>query len=97
MSGRWNEEEEKTIRGIAFPTNGHDQLATGKKLRVLTVVDTFSRYVPVLYVRYSYCGEDVVATLTGSAARPAIPRRSASIRAASSSRATWTSGPTNAG
>lgn len=26
----------------------HDQLATGKKLRVLTVIDTFSRYVPVL-------------------------------------------------
>ncbi len=24
----------------------HDQLATGKKLRVLTLVDTFSRYVP---------------------------------------------------
>jgi putative transposase len=34
----------------------HDQLATGKKLRVLTVVDTFSRYVPVLDVRYSYRG-----------------------------------------
>jgi putative transposase len=29
----------------------HDQLATDKKLRVLTVVDTFSRYVPVLDVR----------------------------------------------
>jgi len=41
----------------------HDQLATGKKLRVLTIVDTFSRYVPVLDVRYSYRGEDVVATL----------------------------------
>ena len=41
----------------------HDQLATGKKLRVLTVVDTFSRYVPVLDMRYSYRGEDVVATL----------------------------------
>src|SRR5574343_567367 len=41
----------------------HDQLATGKKLRVLTVVDTFSRYVPVLDVRYSYRGQDVVATL----------------------------------
>ena len=41
----------------------HDQLATGKKFRVLTVVDTFSRYVPVLDVRYSYRGEDVVATL----------------------------------
>lgn len=41
----------------------HDQLATGKKLRVLTIVDTFSRYVPALDVRYSYRGEDVVATL----------------------------------
>ena len=41
----------------------HDQLATGKKLRVLTVVDTLSRYVPVLDVRSSYRGEDVVATL----------------------------------
>jgi putative transposase len=41
----------------------HDQLATGKKLRVLTVVDTFSRYVPVLDPKFSYRGEDVVATL----------------------------------
>jgi transposase InsO family protein len=63
MYGRWNEEEEKTIRGIVFPTNGHDQLATGKKLRVLTAVDTFSRYVPVLDMRSSDRGEDVVATL----------------------------------
>lgn len=29
-----------------------DQLATGKKLRILTVVDTFSRYVPVLVARH---------------------------------------------
>ena len=62
-SGRWNEADQKTIRGIVFLTNVHDQLATGKKLRVLTVVDTFSRYVPVLDVRYSYRGEDVVTTL----------------------------------
>lgn len=41
----------------------HDQLATGRKIRVLTVVDTFSRYAPVLDVRFSYRGEDVVATL----------------------------------
>lgn len=41
----------------------HDQLATGKKVRVLTVVDTVSRYVPVLDVRHSYRGEDVVTTL----------------------------------
>lgn len=31
----------------------HDQLAPGKKIRVLTVVDTFSRYVPVLDPRFS--------------------------------------------
>ena len=41
----------------------HDQLALGRTIRVLTVVDTFSRYVPVLDARFSYRGEDVVATL----------------------------------
>jgi putative transposase len=40
----------------------HDQLATGRKLRVLTVVDTFTRYCPVLDPRFSYRGEDVVAS-----------------------------------
>ncbi len=41
----------------------HDQLATGRKLRILTVIDTFSRFVPVLDARFSYRGEDVVQTL----------------------------------
>ena len=41
----------------------HDQLATGKKIRVLTIVDTFSRYVPALDPRFSYRAEDVVRTL----------------------------------
>lgn len=41
----------------------HDQLATGKKLRVLTVVYTFSRYLPVLDARFSDRGADVVTTL----------------------------------
>lgn len=41
----------------------HDQLATGRKLRILTVVDTFSRFCPVLDPRFSYRGEDVVVTL----------------------------------
>jgi putative transposase len=41
----------------------HDQLAAGKKIRVLTVLDTFSRYVPALDPRFSYRGEDVVAAL----------------------------------
>jgi putative transposase len=34
----------------------HDQLATGKKLRILTIVDTHSRYCPVVDPRFSYRG-----------------------------------------
>ena len=41
----------------------HDQLATGKKIRVLTIVDTFSRYAPAIDPRFTYRGEDVVHTL----------------------------------
>lgn len=41
----------------------HDQLATGKKLRILTIVDTHSRYSPATDPRFSYHGEDVVQTL----------------------------------
>jgi len=41
----------------------HDQLATGRKIRVLTVIDTFSRFSPAVDARFSYRGEDVVLTL----------------------------------
>ena len=41
----------------------HDQLATGRKIRILTIVDTFSRYSPATDPRFSYRGEDVVRTL----------------------------------
>lgn len=41
----------------------HDQLATGRKIRILTVVDLFSRFSPVTDARFSYKGEDVVQTL----------------------------------
>lgn len=41
----------------------HDQLATGRKIRVLTIVDTFSRFSPAVDPRFSYKGEDVVQTL----------------------------------
>jgi putative transposase len=41
----------------------HDQLAMGRKIRVLTVVDTFSRCSPMVDPRFSYRGEDVVKTL----------------------------------
>lgn len=41
----------------------HDQLVTGRKLRILTIVDTHSRYAPATDPRFSYRGEDVVQTL----------------------------------
>lgn len=41
----------------------HDQLATGRKLRILTVVDTHSRYYPATDPRFTYRGQDVVQTL----------------------------------
>ena len=41
----------------------HDQLATGRKIRILTIVDTFSRFSPAVDPRFNYKGEDVVTTL----------------------------------
>ena len=41
----------------------HDQLAMGKKIRVLTVVDIFSKFSPVVDPRFSYRAEDLVRTL----------------------------------
>ena len=52
----------------------HDQLATGKTLRVLTVVDTFSRHVPVPDARFTYRGEDIVATLDRLCRRSGYPK-----------------------
>ncbi len=52
----------------------HDQLATGNKIRVLTVVDLFSRYVPVLDPRFSYRAENVVHTLQRICAATGYPK-----------------------
>ena len=52
----------------------HDQLATGKKIRVLTVVDTFSRFSPIVDPRFSYRAEDVVAALEQACARVGYPK-----------------------
>jgi putative transposase len=41
----------------------HDQLATGRKLRVLTIVDTFSRFSPAIEPRFTFRGPDVVEIL----------------------------------
>ena len=52
----------------------HDQLATGRRLRILTVVDTFSRFSPVIDPRFSYRGEDVVRTLEVVCKRVGYPK-----------------------
>jgi putative transposase len=41
----------------------HDQLATGTKLRALTIVDTFSRFSPAIEPRFNFRGADVVEVL----------------------------------
>lgn len=43
----------------------HDELALGNKIRVLTVVDIFSKFSPVIDPKFSYRAEDVVRTLGG--------------------------------
>lgn len=52
----------------------HDQLATGRKIRVLTVVDTFSRFSPAADPRFSYRAEDVVVTLERVCAKLGYPK-----------------------
>ncbi len=52
----------------------HDQRATGNKIRVLTVVDLFSRYSPVLDPRFSYRAEHVVQTLERTCAGIGYPK-----------------------
>jgi putative transposase len=55
----------------------HDQLATGTKLRVLTIVDTFSRFSPALEPRLTFRGADVVEVLERVGQERGLP---ASIR-----------------
>ena len=47
--------------GIKMVYNVYNAL--GRKLRILTIVDTNSRYCPATGVRFRYRGEDVVRTL----------------------------------
>lgn len=52
----------------------HDQLATGRKLRVLTIVDTFSRFSPAVEARFNFRGADVVEVLDRLAKTVGLPR-----------------------
>ena len=56
------------------PTRSHEtyainfgcyQLATGRKLRCSTMIDTFSRLSPTLEPRFAFCGVDVVEVPAG--------------------------------
>lgn len=40
----------------------HDQLFDGRKIRILAVIDTFSRFSPALDPRFAYKAGDVVQT-----------------------------------
>jgi putative transposase len=51
----------------------HDQLATGRKLRVLTIVDTFSRFSPALEPRFTFRGADVVEVLERVGRKVGLP------------------------
>ena len=41
----------------------HDQTAMGTKIRILTIVDTFTRFSPAVEPRFRFRGSDVVETL----------------------------------
>ena len=74
----------------------HDQLATGQKLRVLTIVDTFSRFSPALEPRFSFRGTDVVEVLERVGREIGLPPASGLTKAPSLSHAIWICGPTSA-
>lgn len=71
----------------------HDQFSTGRKLRVLTVFDTFSLYVPVLDPRFSYRGEDVVATLDRVCGQTGYPKTIRVDQGSEFSPGLWVCGP----
>lgn len=52
----------------------HDQLSNGQKIRVLAIVDAYSRLSPAIDVPQRYKGADVVATLERVTARYGTPK-----------------------
>lgn len=60
----------------------HDQLASGHRLRALTIVDTFSRFSPALAPRFTFRGTDVVEVLERACKEVGFPA-TCSLRMAS--------------
>ena len=52
-----------------------DQLFDGRRIRVLTIVDNFSRVNPLIGVDLSYKGCDVVEALSTAVKRYGLPER----------------------
>jgi putative transposase len=52
-----------------------DQLFDGRRIRLLTIVDNFSRISPLIGVGFSYKGHDVVASLERACGRYGKPER----------------------
>lgn len=52
----------------------HDQLATGGKIRILTLLDTYSRYAHAFDARMQYRAENVVATLDAVCGKVGYPK-----------------------
>ena len=75
----------------------HDQLATGRKIRVLTMVDTFTRFAPAIEPRFSFNAADVVEVLERVGREHGFPKRSGSTRAPTSCLGIWIYGPTSGG
>lgn len=73
----------------------HDQLATGRKLRVLTIVDTFTRFSPALESRFRFRGADVVEVLERVGRQVGFPASIRVDQAPSSYRSIWTCWPIN--
>jgi len=51
-----------------------DQLFDGRRIRVLTIIDTFTRLSPAIDVRLSYKGSDVIETLERVTAEYGCPK-----------------------
>ena len=51
----------------------HDQLSSGRKLQILTVVDTFTRFSPIIDARFSYRAPDVIKALDRACAQIGYP------------------------
>jgi putative transposase len=52
----------------------HDQLFDGRKIRALTIIDTFTRLSPAIDVRQNYRGSDVVTTLERATTQDGLPK-----------------------